>query len=80
MVPAVPTRQQIEGMHLDYAYLNQRWDAALSMMRMEWKYNDRSKMKMTINKKCNVSIDEIMIALDYTNNKTDLPCTSSSFS
>ena len=25
---AVPTHQQIEGMHLDYAYQNHRWDVA----------------------------------------------------
>ena len=32
---------------------------------MEWKYNDKSKKKMTINKKGNVSIDEIMIVVVY---------------
>ena len=48
--------------------------------RMEWRYNDISKTKMTINEKCNVSIDEIKDCSRLCNNKTDLPCTSSSFS
>ena len=40
-------------------------------MRMEWNGSTMINQitKMTINKKCNMSIDEIMIALDYTTTK-----------
>ena len=36
---------------------------SIGMMRMEWKYNDKSTKKMTINEKGNMSIDEIIVVV-----------------